>query len=105
MDNKCMYHTHLKDGEPISGEAWVVEWLHGNSCHQPCYSQHTEVPVVGVAEEQCILVGVDQVEYDQPHHFTHKQKTDCELEGGRGKAKGVERNVEREERYIYYIYM
>ena len=34
-----------------------------------------EVPVVGIAEEDGVLVSVDQMEYGQTHHLPHKDNT------------------------------
>ena len=63
----------------------VVERGDRDGCHQTTHSQHGQIPVVGVAEEERVLVGVGQVEYHQTHHLTHKHNTHKDLhKGGRG---------------------
>lgn len=73
--------THLKDGKSIVSNSWIVELRDRNCCYKPSNSQHSQVPVVRVAKEERVLVGVGQMEYYQTSYLTHKRKADQELKG------------------------
>ena len=64
--------SHLKHCQSIASRERPVETRQRQSCYEASSSHNDEVPVVGVAEEEGVLVSVDQMEYGQPHHLPHK---------------------------------
>lgn len=73
--------THLKDGKSTVSNSWIVELTERHCCYEPSNSQYGQVPVVRVAKEERVLVGVGQMEYYQTPYLTHKRKADRELKG------------------------
>lgn len=76
-----MNFAHLKDGKSTVSNSWIVELTERHCCYKASNSQYTQVPVVRVAKEERVLVGVGQMEYYQTPYLTHKRKADQELKG------------------------
>ena len=76
---------YLKDGNSTGGIKWAVELSDGYSSHQPANGQHYQVPVVGVTQEEGVLVGIGQVEDGESYHLTYKQHTHQYLQRSREK--------------------
>ena len=65
----------LKDSQYVPGTERIVEVIERQSSDKASASHNDEVPVVRVAEEEGVLVGVDQVEYCQSHNLTEEDDT------------------------------
>ena len=62
----------LKDSQSVPGAERIVEVIERQSGDEASSSHNDEVPVVGVSEEEGVLIGVDQVEYRQSHNLPEK---------------------------------
>lgn len=100
---ETLERTHLEDSQSVASTDRVIEIRSWQGCHQTAHRHDGEVPVVRVAEEQGVLVGVDQVEYGQTHHFPQEHHTHQHLvvvvvmvTGERESERGEERWKEEE---------
>ena len=100
---ETLERAHLEDCQSVASTERVIEIRSWQRCHQTTHRHDGEVPVVRVAEEQGVLVGVDQVEYGQTHHFpqehhTHQHLVVMVVVAGESESEGGEERQEEEEK-------
>ena len=106
---ETLERAHLEDSQSVASTERVIEIRSWQGCHQTPHRHDGEVPVVGVAEEQGVLVGVDQVEYGQTHHLPQEHHThqhlvvvtgESESEGGEERWKEEEKERKGNRKHI-----